>query len=76
VSAYIIRNKHRHPVLRDVIVKIQTTVESLHTEKITALVFAASLIGETPWRGLPSMFRKMNEANRAEVLLMLDGILV
>jgi hypothetical protein len=71
VYNYIMQNKHRFNDLRDVIVTIQTNVQRLSTEGITALTLAASAVGGAPWIGLPDMFRRVNEANRTEVLLQL-----
>ena len=69
VYNYIMQNKHRFNDLRDVIVRIQTNVQRLSTEGITALTLAASAVGGAPWIGLPDMFRRVDEANRTEVLL-------
>ena len=71
VYNYIVQNKHKFVELRDVIVTIQTNVQRLTTEGITALVLAATAVGGAPWIGLPDMFRRVDEANRAEVMLQL-----
>jgi hypothetical protein len=75
VHNYITQNKHRFIDLRDVILRIQTNVQRLSTEGITALTLAASAVDGAPWIGLPDMFRRVDEANRAEVLLQLQCIL-
>ena len=75
VHNYIMQNKHRFLELRDVIVRIQANAQRLSTEGITALAFAAATVGGAPWVGLPDMFRRVDEANRAEVLLHLRCIL-
>jgi hypothetical protein len=71
VYNYIIQNKHRFTELRDIILTIQTNVQRLSTEGITALTLVASAVGGAPWIGLPDMFRRVDEANRAEVMLQL-----
>jgi hypothetical protein len=69
VSVYIYQRKEKYPVLREIILVVQMNINELNVEKITALTYAACIVGGTPWIGLPSMLKNMEGHIRSSVII-------
>jgi hypothetical protein len=51
-------------------------INELNVEKITALTYAACIVGGAPWIGLPSMLKNMEDHIRSSVIIKLEALLV
>ncbi len=75
VSDYILTNKSKYPILRDIIVSIQEKINSLDVHGLTSLIYVTLNIGGAPLLKLPDIIKGIEQGLRAQILSYLQALL-